>query len=89
MYEVVLNPQAQRVYNGLSGEEFDKIENRLELLKNNPRPPGVRKIRRNIYRIRAGDWRVIFSVNEKNRQVIIGKIARRSEDTYNGVEDLF
>jgi mRNA interferase RelE/StbE len=89
MYEVTLNPQAQRMYNKLSGEEFNRIDHCLELLKTSPRPRGVRKISGNIYRIRAGDWRVIYAIHDKEKTVIIGKIARRSKDTYDNVEDLF
>jgi mRNA interferase RelE/StbE len=89
MYEVTLNQQAQRLFNKLSGEELDRIDNCLELLKTNPRPYGVRKIKGNIHRIRVGDWRVIYAIHDKDKTVIVGKIARRSEDTYNALKDLF
>jgi mRNA interferase RelE/StbE len=89
MYEVILNPQAQRLYDKLTGAEFEKIDNSLELLKAKPRPLGTKKIKQNIFRIRKGDWRIIYAIHDKDKLVVIGKIARRSEDTYNGVEDLF
>ncbi len=89
MYEVILNPQAQRVYDKLSGKEFERIDDSLENLKTIPRPSKARKIRGNIYRIRAGDWRIIYAIFDKEKKVIVGKIARRSKDTYDKVEDLF
>jgi mRNA interferase RelE/StbE len=89
MYEVILNQQAQRLFNKLSGEEFVRIDHCLELLKTGPRPYGVRKIKGNIHRIRAGDWRVLYAIYDKDKTVIVGKITRRSEDTYDNVENLF
>ncbi len=89
MYEVILNPQAQRTYNKLSGEEFARIDHCLESLKTNPRPHGVKKLAGNIQRVRVGDWRVIYAIFDKNKLITIGKIVKRSEDTYNGVKDLF
>ena len=89
MYDVILNKHAQRLYDKLSGKDFERIDDSLELLKTNPRPPGVRKITGNIYRIRVGDWRIIFVIYDKEKKVIVGKIARRAEDIYDRVKDLF
>jgi mRNA interferase RelE/StbE len=89
MYDVILSKRAQRLYNKLSGRDFERIDNNLELLKTNPRPQGVKKITGNIYRIREGDWRIIYAIYDKGRLVIVGKIGRRSEDTYDGVKEMF
>ena len=89
MYDLTLNPQTQRVYNRLYGADFERLDTALESLKTNPRPRGTKKLTGNIFRIRIGDWRIIYSINDKDRLITIGKIARRSEDTYNGVKDLF
>lgn len=88
MYEVILTKKAQRVYNKLTGNDFERLDNSLDSLKINPRPHGVKKIRANLYRIRIGDWRIIYAIQDKAGKVIVGKIARRSEDTYNKVNDL-
>ena len=89
MYEVILTRRAHREYDKLSPSDQDRIDTTLDRLKTNPRPPGIKKIRGSIYRIRNGDWRVIYSVSDKDRLVLVGRIARRSEDTYNGVKNLF
>jgi mRNA interferase RelE/StbE len=89
MYEVILTKRAHREYDKLSPADQNRIDVTLDRLKTNPRPPGIKKIRGNIYRIRNGDWRVIYAVFDKDRLVLVGKIVRRSEDIYNGVKDLF
>ena len=89
MYRLEVTKPAQRELHKLSDKEFDRIVPAIRSLRENPRPKGSRKIRRNIHRIRVGDWRIIYAVFDKDRLVIIGKIARRSERTYNKLDEMF
>jgi mRNA interferase RelE/StbE len=89
MYEIILTRRAHREYDKLSPADLDRIDATFDRLKTNPRPPGTKKIRGNIYRFRVGEWRIIYAVFDKDKLVIIGKIVRRSEDTYDRVKDLF
>ncbi len=58
-----------------------RIRDRIRTLATNPRPPGVKKLRgdRDYYRIRIGDYRVLYTVNDKERIVRIAVIAHRRE----------
>ena len=89
MYRVELTPKAQRELDKVQQEEFEYIVIALRGLQDNPRPFGVKKLRGPIHRIRVGDWRVIYAVFNKDGLVIIGKIARRSGNTYNKFDRLF
>ena len=89
MYRVELTSTAQRELDKVQGQEFERIVVTLRGLRNNPRPFGVRKLRGPIHRIRVGDWRIIYAVFNKDGLVIIGKIAGRSENTYDEVDRLF
>ena len=89
MYKVRLTSRSKRELDKIIGEDIEKIAASLLALGDNPRPPRVKKIRGKIHRIKVGNWRVIFAIFDKERLVIIGRIVRRSEDTYNGVKDLF
>jgi mRNA interferase RelE/StbE len=89
MYEVELTRRAHHNFNKLSLIDQDRIEGVLDRLSANPRPPGIRKIHENIYRVRIGDWRIIYAIFDKDRLVLVGKIVRRSKDTYKGIKDLF
>jgi len=53
-------------------------------LGGNPRPRGVRKIRgaEKAYRIRAGNYRVVYGVYDGDNLILILQVARRSETTY-------
>ena len=89
MYEVELTKRAHHEFNKLSLTDQERIEAALDRLSANPRPQGIRKIHGNIYRSRIGDWRVIYAVFDKDNLVLVGRIVRRSEDTYDRVKDLF
>lgn len=89
MYRVDLSSRAQRELHEIRGKEFERIVIALRGLRNNPRPLGVVKLKGPIHRIRVGYWRIIYAVFDKDNLVIVGKIARRSEKTYNKLDGLF
>jgi mRNA interferase RelE/StbE len=89
MYDVIFTRRAHHDYNGLPPSDLERIDATFDRFKTNPRPPGIKKLRSNIYRLRIGAWRIIYAVFDKDKRVIVGKIVRRSEDTYNRVKDLF
>ena len=89
MYRVELTPRAQRDLDRLRGDDLERVAAVVRGLSEDPRPPKVRKLRGPIYRVRAGEWRIIYAVFDKDRLVIVGKLARRSKRTYEDLEELF
>ena len=88
MYQVKLTPRAQRQLDKLPVEDLGRIVAALQQPGDNPRPSGAKKLKGHIYRIRTGDWRIIYAVFDKDNLIIVGKIARRSKDTYDKMRDL-
>jgi len=89
MYRLELTSQAQHQLDKLSVADLERIVATLQQLRDNPRTSGAKKLRGPIYRIRVGDWRIVYAIFEKDHLVIIGKIARRSKDTYKRIKNLF
>ena len=89
MYQLKLTSRAQRQLDKLPAEDLRRIVAAIQQLGDNPRPLGTKKLRGPIYRIRVGDWRVIYAVFDKDNLIIVGKIARRSKDTYKRMKGLF
>jgi mRNA interferase RelE/StbE len=89
VHQLKLTSRAQRELEKLSVKDLERIAEVLQKLADNPRPPGTRKLRGQIHRIRVGDWRIIYAILDRENIVLIGKIARRSKDIYNGLNDLF
>jgi mRNA interferase RelE/StbE len=69
--------------------ELTRIAATIQTLSADPRPPGAVQLHKDIYRIRVGNYRIIYKVFEEQRVVLIGRVARRNEDTYRGIGNLF
>ncbi len=89
MYQLKLTSRAQRQLDKIPAEDLERIVTGLQQLEGDPRPSGAKKLRSSIYRIRVGGWRIIYAVFDKDNLIIVGKIARRSKDTYDRIKDLF
>lgn len=58
-----------------------KIIERIRALADEPHPPGALKLAgsKNAYRIRHGDYRVLYEVIEAERRIVVVKIGHRRE----------
>ena len=56
----------------------------INSLARNPRRPGVKKLKGtdDLYRLRVGDWRVVFTIDDAERIVRITNVERKEKDTY-------
>lgn len=83
IYEVLLHPDAQTVYRSANPALAKKIARCLQQLEQTPRRhPNVKALKGDYagyYRYRIGDYRVIYSVNDAQVQVLVVAIANRSE----------
>ncbi len=81
--------RVQRELDSLQEADYQRVATRLRALANAPRPKGCEKLYDGIYRVRVGNIRIIYFVDEGNKRIEVGGIRRRSERTYKGIEDLF
>ena len=81
-YEVRITPHAERDLDRLSAADYLRIDRRIGLLAQDPRPSGVAKLRDKTHRIRIGAWRVIYIIDDSMRVVLITAVRRREKDTY-------
>ena len=58
-----------------------RIRKAIEGLSEEPRPPGVRKLtdKERLYRIRLGDYRVVYQIQDEDLLVLVVKIRHRKE----------
>ncbi len=81
--------RVQRELRTLHEPDHRRVLSALRALAQEPSPPGCEKLDDDVYRVRVGDWRIIYMVNEESHRIEVGAIRRRSERTYKGIEDLF
>ena len=61
--------RVQRELDALQSSDYRRVLARLEALAEDPRPAGCEKLEDDIYRVRAGDIRIIYRVDDEGRRV--------------------
>ena len=81
MHEVYLERAAEKDLKKLPGEIFQRIITHIKSLAETPRPSGCRKITgtKNDWRIRVGDYRIIYEVDDNLQVVKIMRVRDRRE----------
>lgn len=80
MYELFVLPQAQKDLDGLEAPVFERILKRLRVLSKEARPPGCLKLTGDDgYRIRVGDYRVLYRVDDSARRIYIYRVKHRKD----------
>jgi mRNA interferase RelE/StbE len=81
MHDVLLTPQAERDLKRLPAETFHRVIVEIQTLAQTPRPSGCRKLSgsRNDYRVRVGDYRILYEVNDSGQEVRILRVRHRRE----------
>jgi mRNA interferase RelE/StbE len=79
-YQVLIRRRAMEELAAVSRPDYERIKSAVGSLAQNPRPPGAQKLRaREGWRIRVGDFRVIYEIDDGLRQVIVLRVGHRRE----------
>lgn len=86
MYLLLYSPKAEKSLKKIPQDYQRLILKKTSILQENPKPRGFDKIAAKsppLYRIRIGNYRVFYFIDEENKTVIIVDIIRRTTQTYN------
>jgi len=80
-YSILLAPPAERQLQSLPHSVQKRIVKRLKSLRETPRPQGMKKLagEEDLYRIREGTYRIIYTIQDKELIVLVVKIGDRKE----------
>jgi mRNA interferase RelE/StbE len=79
-YRVILPKSVQKELDRLPEDAVRRILARLAELETNPRPTDVKKLKgRKAWRIRVGDYRVIYEIHDRQLQILVITIGHRRE----------
>ena len=78
-YQVLFKPSALRELAKLPRLIAERIAPAIDALARQPRPPGCKKLAGggNLWRIRVGDYRIIYQVHDDRLVVLIARIGHR------------
>jgi len=80
-YTVEVKPAARRELEALPDHVLSRVVRKLESLGHAPRPAGCKKLKvyKDQWRVRVGDWRVLYIIDDAAKLVSVTRIAHRRE----------
>jgi mRNA interferase RelE/StbE len=80
-YSVQVKPSARKELEALPDDVLTRVVKKLESLGHAPRPTGCRKLKgyKDQWRVRVGDWRVVYIIDDAAKLISIMRIAHRRE----------
>jgi mRNA interferase RelE/StbE len=80
-YSLEIKHSAQKELDSLDDAVFKRVDRKILALANNPRPAGCKKLRgyRDQWRIRVGDWRIVYFIDDAAKLVTVMRVAHRRE----------
>ena len=79
-FSVHLKRSVEKELDHLPSDTYKKIILRIISLRDNPRPRGVKKLTgKNGYRLRIGNYRILYTINRENKIIDIYSVAHRKE----------
>lgn len=81
-YELKLHRDVEKQLTKIPKKQRERIVEIMRSLRDEPRPPGSIKLEDQLYRIRQGQYRIIYAIFDEKIVVFVCKVARRTETTY-------
>jgi len=79
-YRIELRPAALRSLRKLDPQIRRRVQGAIALLADDPRPPSAKKLKgRDAFRVRVGDYRVIYTVEEGVLLVVVVTLGHRRD----------
>lgn len=80
-YTIIIPKAVQKQLDALPDDVYDRIAAKVQQLAENPRPDGVVKLKgsENEYRIRIGDYRVRYEIEDEELRILLLQCQHRKE----------
>jgi mRNA interferase RelE/StbE len=79
-YRILFRNSAAKELRGIPEAILKKIWDRIEALARDPRPHGSEKLAgRDHYRFRLGDYRIVYSIDDREKSILIDKVGHRKD----------
>ena len=80
-YSVEIKASAQKELDALDDALFGRIDRKIRAFIANPRPAGCKKLKghKDVWRVRIGDWRIVYIVDDSAKLVSVTRIAHRRD----------
>jgi mRNA interferase RelE/StbE len=79
-YRVFFKKSVEKDFETIPQEELKRILRRIDLLREDPRPPGCEKLTgQERYRVRQGRYRILYSIQDEQLSIWVVKVGHRKD----------
>jgi mRNA interferase RelE/StbE len=81
VYEIELSHKAAKQFHAFASELQRRLKTRIDSLATDPWPREAVKLQgtKDVYRMRVGDYRIVYQVLEETETILIARIAHRRD----------
>ena len=80
MYQLLIEKQVQKQLEKIPSPDYQRVKKAIKDLAKNPRPEGYKKLKgRPGYRIRQGNYRIVYEINDQILTVYILAAGQRKD----------
>jgi mRNA interferase RelE/StbE len=88
VYRLLFHPDIEKQLSRIPRVYAERLAQTIRKLRNDPRPNQSKHLDQELYRLREGDYRILYAVFDSEQVVYVGKVERRSERTYRDIARL-
>jgi mRNA interferase RelE/StbE len=80
-YRIEFVRRAAKQFKALPTQEQQRLRSKIDALASEPRPTGVIKLagEENLYRIRVGDYRIVYAIQDDQLLILVVKVSHRRD----------
>ena len=80
MYKIEVRNKARKQILKIPPPHFERIKSHINDLAENPRPPNALKLKgETAYRMRVGDYRILYEIDDTVQEIIIYRVRHRRD----------
>jgi mRNA interferase RelE/StbE len=84
LYKIIIEKKAGKEAGRIPIKYRDAVDKKIQSLSSNPRPYGAKKLTgKEGYRVRTGNYRILYTIDDKAKVVIVYRIKIKNKTTYN------
>lgn len=87
-YKLKLHRDVEKQLSRIPGKQRERVVDTMRSLSVEPRPHRCQHLQDELFRVRAGQYRIVYAVFDDEVIVVVCKVARRTERTYRDLERL-
>lgn len=80
-YQIEFSKRAEKQFEALAQQIQNRLQPQIDALAHDPRPSGIKKLEgiENQYRLRVGDYRIVYEIQDTSLLIILVRIGHRSD----------